>query len=76
MSLLRAYDNIGLDVSEYYDPDNILDLKKKQLQEEWFDNTSIEQMADIVNKEIEEIYQTHVKNDVYGTASKAGEGLE
>ena len=30
-TLLRAYDNIGLDVSFLYDPDNILDGKKKQL---------------------------------------------
>ena len=35
MSLLRAYDHYGVDVSFLYDPDNILDVKKKQLQEEW-----------------------------------------
>ena len=76
MSLLRAYDNIGLNIDQYYDPENILDLKKKQLQEEWFDNTPIEEMANIVNREIEEIYQTHVKNDVFGVATKVGDGLE
>lgn len=76
MSLLRAYDNIGFNVNQYYDPDNILDLKKKQKQEEWFDNTSLEQIADIVNKEIEEIYSTYVKNDVFNIATKAGDGIE
>lgn len=76
MSLLRAYDNIGFNVEQYYDPDNILDLKKKQKQEEWFDNVSLEQIADVVNKEVEEIYATHVKNDVFNAATKAGEGIE
>ena len=33
MTLLRAYDNIGFNVSEYYDIDNILDVKKKEKQE-------------------------------------------
>ena len=30
MTLLRAYDNFGIDVSDIYDPDNIRDVKKKQ----------------------------------------------
>lgn len=76
MSLLRAYEKIGCNVDKYYDPDNILDLKKKQLQEEWFDNTSLEQIAETINQEIEEIYQTYVKNDVYGMSAKAGDGIE
>jgi hypothetical protein len=33
-SLLRAYDNCGMDVTDIYDPDNFLDAKKKQLQED------------------------------------------
>ena len=37
-SLLRAFDNCGIDVSDIYDPDNILDVKKKQLQEDKLDN--------------------------------------
>ena len=36
-SLLRAYDNCGIDVSDIYDIDNILDAKKKQLQEDLLD---------------------------------------
>lgn len=76
MSLLRAYDNLGLRLTKYYDPDNILDLKKKQAQEEWFDNTSIEDMAATINSSIEKIYQTYVQNDVFGVAVRAGDGLE
>lgn len=76
MSLLRAYEKIGVDVSKYYDPDNILDLKRKQIQEEWLDNTPIDKIADKVNQEIENVYRKYVQNDVFGIATLAGDGLE
>ena len=41
-SLLRAYDNYGVDVSDIYDADNILDTGKKQLQEDLLDNSTLE----------------------------------
>ena len=46
MTLLRMYDNYGIDVSFLYDPDNILDTKKKEAQEEWLDNVSLQTIAD------------------------------
>ena len=55
MSLLRAYDHYGVDVSFLYDPDNILDVKKKQLQEEWLDNSSLTQIADKIDERIDQI---------------------
>lgn len=76
MSLLRAYEKIGVDVSKYYDPDNILDLKRKQIQEEWLDNTPIDKIADKINQEIENVYRKYVQNDVFGIATLAGDGLE
>ena len=39
-TLLRAYDNCGVDVSDIYDADNILDTKKKQIQEDLLDNST------------------------------------
>ena len=45
-TLLRAYDNCGVDVSDIYDADNILDTKKKQIQEDLLDNSTLEQIAD------------------------------
>ena len=75
MSLLRAYDHYGVDVSFLYDPDNILDVKKKQLQEEWLDNSNLETIADKVNERIENIKMTYVDNS-YGEADQAGEGIE
>jgi replicative DNA helicase len=41
-SLLRAFDNCGIDVSDIYDADNIMDVKKKQLQEDQLDNATLE----------------------------------
>lgn len=74
MSLLRAYDNIGVDVSDIYDPDNILDVKKKQLQEDILDNSTLEDLANIIDDKITAIRLQYV-DDVYGEAQQAGEGI-
>ena len=54
-SLLRAFDNCGIDVSDLYDPDNILDMKKKQEQEDLLDNSTLAQLANKVDEKIERI---------------------
>lgn len=74
MSLLRAYDNYGIDVSFIYDPDNILDSKKKQLQEEELDNSTLEQIANKVDAMIDNIRMQYV-DDVFGEAYQAGDGI-
>ena len=74
-SLLRAYDNYGVDISDIFDPDNILDAKKKQEQEELLDNSSLEQIADRVESKIDEIRAQYV-DDNYGESFQAGEGIE
>lgn len=74
MSLLRAYDIYGIDVSDIYDPDNILDIKKKQLQEDILDNSTLEEIADKVDKKINDIRLKYV-DDSFGEASQAGEGI-
>lgn len=75
MSLLRAYDHYGVDVSFLYDPDNILDVKKKQLQEEWLDNSSLTQIADKIDERIDQIKMIYVDNS-YGEAEQAGAGID
>ena len=74
MSLLRAYDRYGIDVSFIYDPDNILDTEKKQLQEDNLDNSSLEHIAQLVDDRIEQIKYEYV-NDVEGIAVQAGDGI-
>ena len=73
MSLLRAYDKYGVDVSDIYDPDNILDTKRKQMQEEWLDNSTLEDIANKVDGKIESIRAEYVDNE-FGEATQAGEG--
>ena len=73
-SLLRAFDNCGIDVSDIYDPDNILDMKKKQQQEDILDNSTLQQIANRVDEKIEAIRLQYVDNS-FGEASQAGEGI-
>lgn len=61
MTLLRIYhNNAGLDVSWLYDCNNVLDVKKKQAQEDWLDNTKLEDIADLIEKKIEKIKLKYV----------------
>ena len=73
-SLLRAYDNCGVDVSDIYDPDNILDTKKKQAQEDTLDNSTLEQLADRVDAKIDAIRLQYV-DDSFGEAVQAADGV-
>lgn len=74
MTLLRFYDNSGIDVRDLYDPDNILDLKKKQIQEDWLDSSSLEMIAQKIDDKIEMIKSTCVDNS-FGKARHASEGI-
>lgn len=72
-TLLRAYDNYGLDISDIYDIDNILDTKKKQMQEEKLDNSTLQDIALKIDSKIDEIKLKYVDDD-FGEAIHAGEG--
>ena len=74
MTLLRMYDKAGLDLSWIYDINNILDAKKKQQQEDWLDNTSLEDIADLINEKIESIKAQYVDNSD-NSSHQAGEGI-
>lgn len=74
MTLLRTYDNYGVDVTFIYDPD-LLDTKKLQLQEEQLDNLSLEEIAEKVDSIIEGIKLKCVGN-TFGEATQAGEGID
>ena len=73
MTLFRMYNHIGMDLSWLYDPDNILDAKKKEAQETWFDNTPINDIANIINDKIDEIKAKYVDNSEDGVI-QAGDG--
>lgn len=73
MTLLRGYSNFGLDVSWLYDPDNVMDIKKKQAQEDWLDNTSLEEIANIIDDKLLDIRSKYV-DDSEDKSIQAGEG--
>ena len=73
MTLLRMYNKIGMNLSWLYDPDNILDIKKKEAQETWFDNTPINEIANVINDKIDEIKAKYVDNSEDGVI-QAGDG--
>ena len=73
MSLLRGYQSIGYDCSWLYDINNIFDQKKKQAQEDWLDNTPIEEIADTIDLKILDIRLKHVDNAI-GNVNQAADG--
>ncbi len=75
MTLLRAYDNFGLDVRWMYDPDNIMDFAKKQTQEDWLDNTTLDEIAFEIQEKMDSITSLHVDNS-FGQAKHASQGIK
>lgn len=75
-SLLRAYsEQLRLDVSDIYDPNNIMDLKKKEAQESWLDNASLNDIANKIDAKIDDIKLSYISNSEADTKT-AGEGLK
>lgn len=74
-TLLRAYDSLGLNLTDIYNPDIILDIAKKQEQEDKFDNMTLVDIADIIEGKIEDIRYRCV-NGEYGEAVEAGDGID
>lgn len=74
LTLLRAYSNYGIDVSSLYDPNNVLDIKKRQIQEDWLDNSSISSIVDIIDKKIADIKIKYASNNL-SIEYQAGDGI-
>ena len=74
MTLLRVFDESGIDVSDIYDPNNITDMKKRRQQEDLLDNSSLDNLADKVQNKLDDIRSTYV-DDSWGEATQAGEGV-
>lgn len=76
MSLLRLYDTkIGMDLSWLYDPSNILDVKKKQAQEDWLDKHSLTDIVKIIDDRIDEARIQCAGEEKDLDAESAGEGI-
>ena len=76
MTLFRMYKEVvGMDLSWLYDIDNIFDLKKKQAQEDWLDNTPIEKIADIIDGKIIQIKSKYIDN-ADDSFAQAGQNID
>ena len=76
MTLFRMYsEKAGMDLSYLYDTNNIFDAKKKQVQEDWLDNTPIEKIADLIDGKIQQIRMKYIDN-ADTVFQQAGEGVE
>lgn len=73
MTLLREYDKIGVDMSWFYDPDE-LDTKKRQQQMKRFDSTSIADISGLVEDRLTSIKSNYVDN-VNGDTVQVGDGI-
>ena len=75
MTLLRELDKHGIDVTDIYDPDNIIDLKLRQQQEDKLDNSSLEQLAQEIQDKLDAIKAEYVDGS-WGQAYQAADGME
>lgn len=76
MTLLRMYnERCGMDLSWLYDMDNIFDAKKKQAQEDWLDNTPLVEIADLIDKKIDDVKSVYVDNCEMDL-TQAGAGID
>ena len=75
MTLLRAFDSNGINVNSIYDPDNITDLKKRQQQADFLDNTSVQGLADIIQDKLDAIKADYVDGS-WGESYQAADGID
>lgn len=74
MTLLRTYNDIGVNLDWIYDPDNIIDLKAKELQRERLDTMTLREVADEIENRVLRVKELVVENDLT-ESHQAGVGL-
>lgn len=75
MSLLRAYEEMGMDLTWLYNPDEVMDMKRKQAQEDWLDNATLADIYNKINDKIDSIKLQYVENITDG-GCQIGEGID
>lgn len=72
-TLLREFNRNGIDVNYLYDPNEILDVKKRQAQEDFLDNSSLVELYNKINERIDMIRENYVEDkDMH--SYQAGDG--
>lgn len=75
MSLLRAYEEMGMDLTWLYNPDEVMDMKRKQAQEDWLDNATLADIYNKINDKIDSIKLQYVENVTDG-GCQISEGID
>lgn len=75
MTLLRGYVQAGVDMTWLYDPNNLLDVAKKEEQEKYFNELSLNKMADLVDNKILSVRDIYVDNAT-DNALRIGDNVE
>lgn len=75
MSLLRAYEEMGMDLTWLYNPDEVMNMKRKQAQEDWLDNATLADIYNKINDKIDSIKLQYVENVTDG-GCQIGEGID
>ena len=74
MSLLRAYENIGFDMTFIYDPDNVFDANVLQEQEDYLNTCTFEDLVNRIELYFEQVKQRYSEN-LASENYQAGEGI-
>lgn len=75
LSLLRAYQNCGIDVSDIYDPDEVFDQKKINKQGEWLTNHSIADIVKLIDEKIDRV-KAEYTGEEFQKPRQAGTGIK
>lgn len=75
MTLLRAYEDVGVNVSWIYDPDDVFDIKNQEDQEDILDKYDLNELADLIENRILNIRAEKVDNSTDESRS-IGENLD
>ncbi len=77
MTLLRGYDNIGVDVRKFYDPDDIFakpeEIEKKRKR---FEQLTLENIADEIESDIERVRQQYAEDSIYEGSVLLGDKVD
>lgn len=75
MTLLRGYTDAGMDMTWLYDPDNLLDVEKKESQENFLNTITLNQLADMVDSKILTVRDVFV-DDATDQAARIGDSVD
>lgn len=75
MSLFRAYEEMGMDLTWLYNPDEVMNMKKKQAQEDWLDNATLTDIYNKINDKIDSVKLQYIENITDG-GCQIGEGID